>query len=79
MANLDEVFNTCLLEIDEQKLRFRKHEKIRIDQWVKKLKQVTTNPVWKRNRNLYADLLLEMIYNNNLEAPFSQIPPDTAL
>ena len=76
MANLDEVFNTCLLEIDVQKQRFRKHEKIRIDSWIKKLKQVTTNPVWKRNRNVYADLLLEMIYNNNLEEPFSHIPPE---
>ena len=42
MANLDEVFDTCLLEIDVQKQRFRKHDKIRIDQWIKKLKQVTT-------------------------------------
>lgn len=40
---------------------------------------MTTNPAWKRNRNTYADILLEMVYNTNLEPPFNKIPPDGAL
>mmetsp|Transcript_9654 Transcript_9654/g.14381 ORF Transcript_9654/g.14381 Transcript_9654/m.14381 type:complete len:205 (-) Transcript_9654:929-1543(-) len=37
------------------------------------------NPVWKKNRNVYAEVLLEMVYNENLESPFNSAPPDGPL
>ena len=37
---------------------------------------MTTNVVWKRNRNLYTMLLLDNILSGRLEAPFLTGPPD---
>ena len=34
------------------------------------------NSQWKRNRNLYAIWLLDMILNKILEKPFTKVPPD---
>jgi len=38
---------------------------------------VTKNSQWKRNRNLYAMWLLDMILNKKLEKPFSKVPSDS--
>ena len=38
--------------------------------------QVTKNTQWKRNRNLYAIWLLDMVLNKKLEKPFTKVPPD---
>ena len=40
------------------------------------MNQVTSNHEWKRNRNLYAVLLLDMVLNKRLEKPFVKVPPD---
>jgi len=37
---------------------------------------VTSNKEWKRNRNLYAIWLLDMVLNRRLEKPFKKVPPD---
>ena len=55
---------------------FSKHDKIRIEQWTRKLCQVTNNREWKRNRNLYATWLLDMVLNKHLEKPFTKVPPE---
>lgn len=39
----------------------------------------TTNPVWKRNRNLHARLLLEQLRAGRLAEPFERPPPDGPL
>ena len=61
------------LQVDN---KFLKHYKIRIEQWSRKLAQVTKNEVWKRNRNLYAVWLLDMVLNKKLEKPFTKVPPE---
>ena len=38
--------------------------------------QVTNNKEWKKNRNLHAILLLDMILNNKMEAPYTKFPPE---
>ena len=76
-----------MLEIESRYKQFAKHDKIRIENWViiitlyllnqsKILCQVTSNIVWKRNRNLYTMLLLDQILNNRLETPYLTGPPD---
>lgn len=72
-AKLDEEFVYYMLQIESRYASFNKHEKIRIEQWVrprliqaKKLCQVTANVVWKKNRNLYAMLLLDMVLKERL-------------
>lgn len=39
----------------------------------------TSNITWKRNRNLYARLLLEQLRAGVLEVPFHGLPPQGAL
>lgn len=77
---LDRKFYTMMLEIDKRyqmDTKLQKHEKIRIEQWSRKLCQVTKNTSWKRNRNLYAMWLLDMILNKKLEKPFTKVPADS--
>lgn len=66
-------------EIEKLYEKLQKHEKIRVQQWSKKLCQVTTNPAWKKNRNIYAEILLEMVLSGSLDEPFSKVPPDSSL
>ena len=74
---LDRKFYTMMVEIDKRyqlDAKLQRHEKIRIEQWSRKLCQVTKNTQWKRNRNLYAMWLLDMILNKKLEKPFTKVP-----
>ena len=56
-------------------MNFEKHIKIRITNWCKRLCQITDNQCWKKNRNLHAIYLLNMIINNNFEDPYNKLPP----
>ena len=76
---LDQEFIDSMLEIEKKYVNFKKHDKIRIEQWTKKLCQVTTNIVWKKNRNLYAKLLLSNVLNRVLQEPYLHGPPEGAL
>lgn len=40
---------------------------------------MTTNKVWKKNRNLYAKELLNMVNVSKLREPFTKMPPDGPL
>lgn len=51
-----------------------RHQKIRVDQWKKKLLENTKNKEFKKNRNNYAKLMKEMVFNKNLGFPFNQSP-----
>ena len=75
----DQEFVVYMLEIENRYTSLKKHERIRIEQWSRKLCQATTNLVWKKNRNRYAILLLDQVLNNKLEAPFISIPPEGGL
>lgn len=76
---LDEEFIKTMLEIEKHYALFNKHDKIRIEQWSKKLCQVTSNPTWKQNRNNYALLLQNSVINGMLNEPFNKIPPEGSL
>lgn len=41
--------------------------------------QVTKNTIWKRNRNMYAIWLLDMVLNKKIEKPFTKVPPEGGL
>ena len=56
-----------------------KHTKIRIQSWCKKFCQIISNVNWKRNRNLHALNLLDMILNEYFEEPYDKFPPDGPL
>jgi hypothetical protein len=76
---MDQTFATYLLEIERSYLVLPKAARIRVEKWVQKLVAIGNNAVWKKQRNDYAKLLLNMIVIRNLEAPFNQMPPEGAL
>lgn len=78
-AKLDEEFIKAMLEIENHYAQFNKHDKIRIEQWSKRLCQITQNPVWKQNRNNYALILLNCVKKGALEEPFTKVPSDDSL
>ena len=56
-----------------------KHTKIRIQTWCKKFCQIISNVNWKKNRNLHALNLLDMILNDHFEEPYNKFPPEGPL
>jgi len=52
------------------------YSKIRIDSWCRKISLTTNNQEWKKNRNLHAICLLDMILNNRFEEPYNKFPGD---
>ena len=56
-----------------------KHTKIRVESWCRKFCQITNNTEWKKNRNLHAICLLDMIINEHYEEPYNRLPPDGPL
>ena len=56
-----------------------KHDKIRVESWCKKFCQITNNTEWKKNRNLHAICLLDMILNGHYEEPYDKFAPEGPL
>jgi hypothetical protein len=54
-------------------------QRVRVQLWLAKLEEPTTNLVWKRNRNAYVRLLHQQLAMGVLEAPFDVTPPGTSL
>jgi len=79
LSRLDEEFVALMTDIEKGYAGFTKHERIRIEQWCKKLCQVSVNDIWKQNRNLYALLLLGSITEGALQEPFNKMPPEDYL
>jgi len=79
IGRLDEEFIRLMTEIEKHYTPFNKHERIRVEQWCKKLCQVAINKIWKQNRNHYAFLLLHCILEGTLTEPFNKIPPEDYL
>ena len=67
------------IEIEKQSIICDKHTKIRITSWCKRLCQITENLYWKKNRNLHAIFLLNMIINKKFESPYNKFPPQDSL
>jgi len=72
----DKEYLILLEEIENRLNSIKRHDLIRVTSWIKKLNQITSNKEWKKNRNLYALYLLDMILNNYFEEPFNKFPPD---
>ena len=53
--------------------------RLKIESWCKKFCQITTNIEWKKNRNLHAISLLDMILNNRYEIPYNKFADDGPL
>jgi hypothetical protein len=78
-ARLEDEYRAYALEIERGARELNRHEKIRVDQWLTKLSMGFTNPVFRKNRNLYAKLLYDMVLKKELQDPFKSVPPDGVL
>ena len=58
---------------------FDKSIRIRINNWCKKISQISNNLEWKKNRNLHAINLLNMLINGRMEEPYNKNPDDRPL
>ena len=72
----DQEFVNLLGEIEKRTEQLKKHDKLRIKSWCKKLCQITNNTEWKKNRNLHAIALLDSILNERFEEPYNKFAPD---
>ncbi len=70
---------SVLHEIERYYTDLSKGTRIRVEKWVQKLAMTGHNITWKRHRNAYAKLLLHMVLNRQLEAPFNSLPPEGSL
>jgi hypothetical protein len=73
----DKEFINLILEIEKRYELLAKHVRLRIESWIRKLCIVTNNKEWKKNRNLHAILMLDMILNNKLEPPYTKFADET--
>jgi hypothetical protein len=49
---------------------------VRVERWVDKLAQPTSNVLWKRNRNAYSALLLRAVTTQEFRPPLHRLPPE---
>lgn len=79
MDNLDRVFYSYIKEIQKTYVSLSKTQRIRVEKWIEKLTSTGRNPTWRKHRNMYTKLLLNMIITQNLEDPFNVPPEDGPL
>mmetsp|Transcript_32788 Transcript_32788/g.55282 ORF Transcript_32788/g.55282 Transcript_32788/m.55282 type:complete len:503 (-) Transcript_32788:92-1600(-) len=78
-SGIDQAFVRCLAEIEKSYLALPKPLRIRVERWIEKLATSGNNRVFKKHRNAYAKLLLNMVLAQNLEDPFNKFPPEGSL
>lgn len=79
IESLEKSFVACLHEIETRYISLPKSTRIRVEKWVEKFASTGGNVSWRRNRNMYAKLLLSMIIAKDLTEPFHLLPPDGPL
>ena len=73
----DKEFVNLMLEIERRTQNYPKQLKLRINSWARVLCLPTNNLPFKKNRNLYAIILLDNIVNNKLEEPFNKMADES--
>ena len=61
-------------EINKRIGKFGKGDRLKINSWIECLMAPTKNIEWKKNRNLYAIVLIDSLINNKLNEPFNKFP-----
>ena len=74
-------FSFLIREIENYAFSYSydKSIRIRIGNWIKKISQTSNNIEWKKNRNLHAINLLNMLINGRIEEPYNKNPDDAPL
>ena len=61
LTDLETIFSSHLQNIKINSQFLSKSQRLRITAWLKKLCSVVDNVFWRRNRNLYAEVLSLML------------------
>jgi hypothetical protein len=77
--DFDKEFIHLIIEIEKHSKSQSKQQLLIIDKWCQKFCEITTNLQWKKNRNLHAIYLLDMILNTRIEEPYNKYPKDESL
>ena len=75
----DKEYISLITDIENLSHSLDKYARLRVESWCRKFSQVTNNKEWKKNRNLHAISLLDMLINNRFEEPYNKFPPDGPL
>ncbi|RYH12697.1 DUF4485 domain-containing protein [archaeon] len=75
----EEAFVRCLQEIERSYVHLPKSLRIRTEKWIEKLVATGSNIVWRKHRNAYARLLLNMVVTKTFSEPFHVLPPEGPL
>jgi len=75
----DKEFVHLLIEIESYSKGLKKQQLLVIDKWCQKLCEITTNLEWKKNRNLHAIYLLDMLMNKRIDSPYKKFPKEESL
>ena len=72
-------FISCLKEIQRTYVSLPKTLRLRVEHWVEKLSLTGGNMTWRKDRDMYTKMLLNMVLAKKLEAPFDKSPADGPL
>lgn len=72
-------FLSCLKEIQRAYIQLPKILRLRVEHWVEKLSLTGRNATWRKDRDMYTKMLLNMVLAKKLEAPFDKSPTDGPL
>eukprot|EP01031_Cornospumella_fuschlensis_P029458 gene29458-35557_t len=75
----EEAFVRCLQEIERTYVHLPKSLRIRTEKWIEKLVSTGSNLVWRKHRNAYVRLLLNMVVTRTFSEPFHVLPPEGPL
>eukprot|EP01031_Cornospumella_fuschlensis_P029430 gene29430-35522_t len=75
----EEAFVRCLQEIERTYVHLPKSLRIRTEKWIEKLVTTGSNLVWRKHRNAYVRLLLNMVVTKTFSEPFHVLPPEGPL
>eukprot|EP00768_Dysnectes_brevis_P005983 gnl/Dysnectes_brevis/4543_a6155_572.p1 GENE.gnl/Dysnectes_brevis/4543_a6155_572~~gnl/Dysnectes_brevis/4543_a6155_572.p1 ORF type:complete len:306 (-),score=9.09 gnl/Dysnectes_brevis/4543_a6155_572:111-1007(-) len=78
-GNYDRQFDALIYQVERSYVELSTRQRIFAEKWIKKLMTPQIKTAWKKNRNLYAELLLHYIRKGSLDKPFNRLPPDTVL
>ena len=78
-GKLDSSFLQLQKHVAESLDIISRHQRIKIQAWLKKLDMRMENVVWKQNRNFYMKVLHEMILARDIQEPFNKVPPEGPL
>ncbi len=76
---MDSTFVKYIEEIEKLYIHLPKSQRVRIEKWVEKLVSIGSNVVWRKHRNAYTKLLLNMVISKNISEPFNSLPPEGPL